>query len=157
MKTIKTKRIELSHFIFNTWHFLMTFKTDFHSCTNMVQLGLIKLLESNIFRVFPEALSAHIQAVFPDETMSVRAGSAKNKHRYTILWIFYPSKFLSLKMRCTKHSNTNLNILSWYRKQGYHCIDIWFNSVRYTTKKQLTFGYAWKLIWILGVQRSITA
>ena len=50
----------------------------------MVQLGLIQLLESNIFGVFPETLSTHIQAVFPDETMSVRAGSAKNKHRYTL-------------------------------------------------------------------------
>ena len=45
---------------------------------------LIKLLETNIFGVLPEALSAHVQVVLADHSMSVRAGTAvKRKH----IWI----------------------------------------------------------------------
>ena len=37
---------------------------------------LIQLLESNILGILPEALTAHIQVVLADQSMSVRAGTA---------------------------------------------------------------------------------
>lgn len=37
---------------------------------------LVEFLETDVVGVLPEALPAHIQVVFPDETMSVAAGSA---------------------------------------------------------------------------------
>ena len=39
---------------------------------------LVKLLEPDILGVLPEALTAHVQAVFADQTMSVGAGTAEN-------------------------------------------------------------------------------
>ena len=42
---------------------------------------LIQLLETNILGVLPEALTAHVQVVLADHSMSVRAGTAvKGKH-----------------------------------------------------------------------------
>lgn len=38
---------------------------------------LVQLLEANIFGVFPEALTAHVQVVFTDQTVTVRASTAK--------------------------------------------------------------------------------
>ena len=40
---------------------------------------LIQLLETDVFGVLPEALSAHVQVVLADETMTVRAGPAVMK------------------------------------------------------------------------------
>ena len=37
---------------------------------------LIQLLESNILGILPEALTAHVQVVLADQSMSVRAGTA---------------------------------------------------------------------------------
>ena len=37
---------------------------------------LIQLLESNILGILPEALTAHIQVVLADQSMSVRTGTA---------------------------------------------------------------------------------
>ena len=45
---------------------------------------LIQLLETNILGVLPEALTAHVQVVLADHSMSVRAGTAV-KRKYT--WI----------------------------------------------------------------------
>ena len=39
-------------------------------------LELIQLLETNILGILPEALSAHVQVVLADQSMSVRAGTA---------------------------------------------------------------------------------
>jgi hypothetical protein len=45
---------------------------------------LIQLLETNILGVLPEALTAHVQVVLADQSMSVRAGTAvKRKH----IWV----------------------------------------------------------------------
>ena len=39
-------------------------------------LQLIQLLETNILGILPEALTAHVQVVLADQSMSVRAGTA---------------------------------------------------------------------------------
>ncbi len=36
----------------------------------------VQLLEPDVVGVFPEALSAHVQAVLPDEAVTVGAGAA---------------------------------------------------------------------------------
>lgn len=38
---------------------------------------VLYLLESNVIRVFPEALSADVQTVLADETVAVGAGAAE--------------------------------------------------------------------------------
>ena len=40
---------------------------------------LTDLLEANIIGVFSEALAANVQTIFADQTMTVRAGTAKRK------------------------------------------------------------------------------
>ena len=40
---------------------------------------LVQLLESDVLGVLPEALTAHVDVVFPDQTVSVGAGTAAKK------------------------------------------------------------------------------
>lgn len=42
------------------------------------------LLETNVVGVFSEALTANVQCIFPDQTMSVGAGTTENYKKKTI-------------------------------------------------------------------------
>ena len=39
--------------------------------------GLVELLEADVLGVLPEALAAHVEAVFADHTVAVGAGTAE--------------------------------------------------------------------------------
>ena len=40
---------------------------------------LVELLEPDVLGILPEALTAHVDVVFPDQTVSVGAGTAAKK------------------------------------------------------------------------------
>src|SRR5512144_898259 len=62
---------------------------------------LIKLIEANIIGVFSEALTANVQAIFADQTMTVRAGTAASGALAVFTW-----------MRIPKISKTHVGICS---------------------------------------------
>lgn len=43
------------------------------------------LYEADVLRVLPEALTAHVESIFTDETVSVRANSAVERRKKTML------------------------------------------------------------------------
>ena len=89
MKDLKASNLNFStrfrvDFFENRQWFIICF--DFFLYSRIVYFGfnesirhiveLIQLLESNILGILPEALTAHIQVVLADQSMSVRTGTA---------------------------------------------------------------------------------
>ena len=53
------------------------------------------LLESNILGILAEALSAHVESVFTDQTMAVTTHTAENIPTQTMLSMFRMFKYIS--------------------------------------------------------------
>lgn len=57
--------------------FLFKFYSYLNRHEEQTQSDLIELLESDVLGVLPEALTAHVQFVFADHSVTVAAGAAE--------------------------------------------------------------------------------
>lgn len=80
--------------LMDSHHHLIEVKTDYNTCLD----------EADVFSVLPEALAAHVEPVFTDQTVSVRAYPAGMNEKKGLISIYLHEKGENMLV-ATRHSD----------------------------------------------------